>query len=171
MLPVVITALIRSYLPLPESVAKKLLLATIMQCTKHGCPTVAAIWALARCRHPYFRKIRRYGANLTDVSSTSIYRTYGMLREIESVCCFRNGKFSTFCNTRIPALAQLCAAKLQTDTINWWQVNEEWDEYEEPDDHWLRISCYIDEAFSNVIQQHPDLNLQNLIASCSPNVV
>jgi len=171
MLPVVITALIRSYLPLPEPVARKLLLATIMQHTKHGCPTVAAIWALARCRHPYFRKIRRYGANLTDVSSTSMHRTYGLLREMETVCCFRNMKFSTFCNTRIPALAQLCAAKLMTDTINYWQVDEDEElYYDEPDDDWLRIQCYIEKAtwgyFNNVSQEHAWC-----ISSISPIVV
>ena len=118
-------AIVRSFLPRDRTVSERLCLACIMQCHRHGNPTIAgirlSIWSAVRT----FRRLRKYGVDLSTASPASLHHRREMNCETKRICVYRNARLFTFVNINIPVFKYLVTFKVMTDEVNWYEVDSE----------------------------------------------
>lgn len=118
-------AIVRSFLPRDRTVAERLCLACIMQCHTDGDPTTAGIRMSVSCAARIFRRLRKYGVDLSTASPTSLHHRREMNLETKRICVYRNARLWTFVNVNIPVFKSLVAYKVLMDEVNWYEVDSE----------------------------------------------
>ena len=118
-------AIVRSFLPRDRTVAERLCLACIMQCHTDGDPTTAGIRMSVSCAARIFRRLRKYGVDLSTASPTSLHHRREMNLETKRICVYRNARLWTFVNVNIPVFKSLVAYKVLTDEVSWYEVDSE----------------------------------------------